>query len=52
MKVIIKNQNGTVGILHPILDCGLTLDEIIAKDGAAFLTNQAKVTIEPAKTAQ
>ena len=32
MKVIIKNQNGTVGILHPILDCGLTLDEIIAKD--------------------
>lgn len=32
MKVIIKNQNGTVGILHPILDCGLTLDEIISKD--------------------
>lgn len=32
MKVLIKNLDGTVGILHPILDCGLTLDEIIAKD--------------------
>lgn len=32
MKVLIKNPDGTVGILHPILDCGLTLDEIIAKD--------------------
>ena len=32
MKVLIKNLDGTVGILHPILNCGLTLDEIIAKD--------------------
>lgn len=32
MKILLKNPDGSVGILHPILDCGLTLDEIIAKD--------------------
>lgn len=32
MKVLIKNQDGSVGIMHPILDCGLTLEQIIAKD--------------------
>ena len=32
MKVLIKNPDGTVGIMHPILDCGLTLEQIIAKD--------------------
>ena len=32
MKILIKNPDGSIGILHPILDCGLSLDEIIAKD--------------------
>ena len=32
MKILIKNPNGTIGIMHPIIDCGLTLEEIIAKD--------------------
>lgn len=32
MKVLIKNLDGTVGILHPILDCGLTIEQIIEKD--------------------
>ena len=32
MKILIKNVDGSVGIMHPILDCGLSLDEIIAKD--------------------
>lgn len=32
MKILLKNPDGSVGILTPILDCGLTLDEIIAKD--------------------
>ena len=32
MKVVIKNPDGSIGIMHPVLDCGLTLDEIIAKD--------------------
>ena len=40
-------QDGKIEITE-----GLKPNEIIAKDGAAFLTNQAKVTIEPAKTAQ
>lgn len=32
MKILIKNPDGTVGIMHPILDCGLSLNQIIAKD--------------------
>ena len=32
MKVLIKNSDGSVGILHPITDCGLTIEQIIAKD--------------------
>ena len=32
MKIVIKNIDGSVGIMHPILDCGLTLEQIIAKD--------------------
>ena len=32
MKILLKNLDGSVGIMHPILDCGLSLDEIIAKD--------------------
>lgn len=37
-------QDGKIEILE-----GLNADEIIAKDGAAFLTDQAKVNIESAK---
>ena len=32
MKILLKNPDGSVAILTPILDYGLTLDEIIAKD--------------------
>ena len=32
MKILIKNPDGTVGIMYPILDCGLSLNQIIAKD--------------------
>lgn len=32
MKILIKNPDGTVGIMHPILDCGLSLEQIIARD--------------------
>lgn len=32
MKILLKCPDGTVGIMHPILDCGLTLEEIISKD--------------------
>ena len=31
-RVIYPTPDGGVAILMPILDCGLTLDEIIAKD--------------------
>jgi len=31
-RVIYPTPDGGVAILVPILDCGLTLDEIIAKD--------------------
>lgn len=31
-RVIYPTPNGGVAILVPIADCGLTLDEIIAKD--------------------
>lgn len=31
-KVIYPSDNGGVCILSPVLDCGLTLEEIIAKD--------------------
>lgn len=37
MKVLIKNPDGSVGIMHPVLDCGLTLEQIIAKDVPAGL---------------
>ena len=40
MKVLIKNPDGSVGILHPILDCGLTLEEIIAKDVPTGVTHE------------
>ena len=32
MKILLKNPDGSVGIMHPILDCGLTIEQIIAKD--------------------
>lgn len=32
MKVLIKNPDGSVGILHPVLGCGLTIEQIIEKD--------------------
>jgi hypothetical protein len=32
MKILIKNPDGTVGIMHPILNCGLTIEEIAKKD--------------------
>ena len=32
MKIVIKNIDGSVGIMHPIFDCGLTLEQIISKD--------------------
>ena len=32
MKILLKNPDGSVGIMHPVLDCGLTIEEIIAKD--------------------
>jgi hypothetical protein len=31
-KIIYPNDNGGVCILTPIIDCGLTIEEIIAKD--------------------
>lgn len=37
MKVVIKNPDGSIGIMHPVLDCGLTLEQIIAKDVPAGL---------------
>ncbi len=32
VRVIYPNDNGGVSILTPVPDCGLTLEEIIAKD--------------------
>lgn len=37
MKVVIKNPDGSIGIMHHVLDCGLTLEQIIAKDVPAGL---------------
>ena len=32
VRVIYPNDNGGVSVLTPVPDCGLTLEEIIAKD--------------------
>lgn len=32
MKVLIKNSDGTIGILSPAENCGLTIEQIIEKD--------------------
>ena len=32
MLILLKNLDGSVGIMYPVLDCGLTLEQIIAKD--------------------
>ena len=39
-KVIFPNDEGGVSVLTPVLNCGLTLEEIIAKDVPAGKPHQ------------
>ena len=39
-RVIFPNDNGGVSVLTPVPDCGLTLEEIIAKDVPAGKPHQ------------
>lgn len=32
MRIILKNTDGTVSVLYPVLDCGLTIEQIAEKD--------------------
>lgn len=32
MKIILKNQDGSVSVLYPVLECGLTIEQIAEKD--------------------
>jgi len=32
MRIILKNQDGSVSVLYPVLECGLTVEQIAEKD--------------------
>lgn len=38
--VIVKQDDGSVGILYPVHDCGLSLEQIITKDIPAGTPHQ------------